>query len=287
MKYLAYMRTEFLKNLQYRANYWGSIANGIIAILIQQALWRAVYRASSGFSAAGQALTPDLGNIVPATAQMAGAGEIAGIGLGTMLTYAMMGRVVSGFLTIGQGANCGRKVRTGAIVHDLVKPLDIHIQGFFQNLGGALFRLVGVGGPLFAAMVLLGWLQVPPLKTVALFAISLFAGQVTLFATVFLCNLLSFYTKTGVGIDHIYSAVLLLSGVFVPVEFFPQWLKAISLCLPFASVHYVPVGIWSGIIGPGQVLESLSVQGFWTVGMVWMSRFLWERALGHLTIQGG
>lgn len=267
MKYLSYMRIEFLKNFQYRTNYWATIANSIIAILIQQALWTAVYRASPGSSPVG--------------------GEIAGIGLSTMLTYALVGRVVSGFLTIREGANFGPRVRTGAIIHDLVKPVDLHVQSFFQNLGSALFRLLAVGGPLFAIMVFLGWIEVPPWKTVALFALSLFAGHVTLFATVFASNLASFRTKTGVGIDHVYTIVLLLSGDLVPVDFFPTWLQAVSRFLPFRSVHYVPVAIWSGIIAPGQVMGSFVVQVFWTASMILISRIVWARSIKHLTIQGG
>jgi ABC-2 type transport system permease protein len=260
MKYLAYARAEFLRYFQYRADYWATAGGTVITIAIQWALWNAVYR---------------------------DAGVIAGLSLTTMLSYSLMGRVVSGFLAEPTGLNLGSRVRSGAIVHDLVKPANLSTLLMFQTLGRALYRLASIGVPCFVVLVAAGLLKLPPLGTVATFAASLVMGYVALFSTYFVSGVLTFYTKTGVRVEHLYPVISLFSGEFLPLEFFPDWLRRIADSLPFKGIYYVPMSLWSGISTPAQALPSLVSQGVWTVGMVTLARLVWAGAVRNLTIQGG
>ena len=113
MKYLLYTRAEFLRGLRYRANYWATLASSLIITAIQWSLWTAVYRNTDA---------------------------IAGVSLATMMSYTLMGRVTAGFLGEPSNLRLGPRVRQGTIVHDLVKPADLHVQLLFQSLGSALFR---------------------------------------------------------------------------------------------------------------------------------------------------
>lgn len=260
MKYLAYTRCEFLRGFRYRANYWATLGGALIMVVIQWSLWTAVYRNT---------------------------GLIAGISLGSMISYTMMGRVVSGFLSEPVALPAGKRIWSGEIVHDLVKPADLHFQLLFQNLGNALFKLVSTGLPLLTVLGLMGVLKVPRLSVLAVFVVSMLMGYVTVFSTSFLSAVVTFHTKSRVGIDHVYTVVELLSGMYFPLDFFPGWLRTVADFLPFKSIHYVPLGIWSGIIAPGAVASSLLHQLIWTMLMVVASRILWSGAVRSLTIQGG
>ena len=44
-------------------------------------------------------------------------------------------------------------------------------------------------------------------------------GYVTVFSTSFASGILTFYTKSGVGIDHLYTLVEFLSGMYLPLQF--------------------------------------------------------------------
>ena len=126
-KYLYYTRAEFMRGLRYRANYWATLCSSVIITIIQWSLWRAVYSNTH---------------------------SIAGVDLPTMMAYVLMGRVTAGFLAEPANLRIGPRVRSGTIVHDLVKPADLHIQLLFQSLGGALFRLVSTGLPIFLVLLL-------------------------------------------------------------------------------------------------------------------------------------
>ncbi|HHW18638.1 MAG TPA: hypothetical protein GXX30_07035 [Firmicutes bacterium] len=229
-------------------------------VVIQWSLWTAVYRNT---------------------------GAIAGISFSTMISYSMMGRVVSGFLGEPVALQTGKRIWSGEIVHDLVKPVDLHFQLLFQNLGSALFSLVSTGLPLLTVLWLMGVLKVPGLPVLAVFVVSVLMGYVTVFSTSFLSGVITFHTKSKVGIDSIYTIVELFSGLYFPLQFFPGWLRTIAEFLPFKSIHYVPLAIWSGIIAPGEVGLSLLSQLIWTALMVLASRILWSGAVKSLTIQGG
>jgi len=260
LKYLFYIRAAVKKGFQYPVNYWTMLVATLVQVAVQWALWNAVYRSRD---------------------------TIAGITLSSMLTYALVGRAVSGFLNPGPSANIGRKVRSGAIIHDLVKPIGLYAQIFFQNLGECLFNLLFVGCPLILGFVFLGYVRVPDSGTLALFALSLMMGHITLFATVFACNVITFYIKSEAGIYEIYTVLLLLSGAVVPLDFFPKWVRRISRWMPFEKTFYVPMGIFSGMIPQGEVLGALLIQVVWTGLMVLASGVFWRGAVRSLTIHGG
>ncbi len=260
MKYLAYARAELLRGFRYRANYWATVVGDVAMVVIEWSLWTAVYHNRD---------------------------SVAGIGLATMMTYKMLGRSLSGFLSEPRMLRTGSRVWSGAIVHDLVKPVDLHIQLLFQSLGGAMFSLVSTGLPLMLVLWTAGLLEIPRPETLGVFVISALMGYVTLFSISFLSGVITFHVKSKVGIDYMYTVVEFFSGLYFPLQFFPGWLRTVAEWLPFKSIHYVPLAIWSGITAPGEVASALLTQVVWTAGMVIASRLLWSGAIKNLTVQGG
>ncbi len=259
-KYLAYARAEFLRGFRYRANLWATLASTAAIAIIQWYLWHAIYQTKTA---------------------------IAGLSLNTVVAYSLMGRVTSGFLGNPGSLNIGNRVRRGTIVHDLVKPMDLHTQLLFQSLGRAAFRLVSTGIPILVILRFTKALKTPTLPIVVLFMASVFLGYVTLFSISFFSAILTFYIKTETGIDELYSVVSLLSGEFIPLEFFPSWLNAAATVLPFKAIYYIPMAIWSGIVDPSSAASAFVTQALWTIGMVIVSKIAWSGAVKHLTIQGG
>lgn len=260
-KYWMYARAEFMCGFRYRANYWSMTVSAVFMAVIQWYLWHAVYSERE---------------------------LIAGLSLETVLAYTLIGRVMSGFLTAPTAAlRIGSRVRSGTIVHDLVKPVDFHSQLLWQSLGKSGFQLVSTGVPLLVAMAAMGILRVPSPGRLIVFLVSMVMAYVTLFATSFLSGVFTFYTNAGVGVDYVYTVVSLLSGEFLPLEFFPGWLRSLADLLPFKSMHYIPMAIWSGIVGPSEVLPSFFSQCVWTLGMVAISKLAWSGAMKSLTVQGG
>ena len=260
MKYLAYARSEFIRGFRYGANYWATISGSLVLVLVQWYLWHAVYR---NYDA------------------------LAGVSLNEMISYAMMARVISGFLGEPANIRIGERVRSGDIAHDLVKPVDLYLQILFQTLGRASFNLVTSGLPLFAVLYAVGVLRLPGPAVLLAFVVSVATGYLTLFCTSFASGILTFHTKSEVGLGHVYTVLELFSGLYFPLDFFPGWVGAVARFLPFGAIHYTPLAIWSGLFEPGEVVWSLCVQLAWALFMTVLSRALWWSAVRSLTIHGG
>ena len=79
---------------------------------------------------------------------------------------------------------------------------------------------------------------------------------------------------------------MLLGGLLIPLDFFPSWLKTISLNLPFAWIIYGPARLF---VDPSLARLGIVLlrQGIWLAvvgGTVWL---LYRRAVTRLVINGG
>jgi ABC-2 type transport system permease protein len=79
----------------------------------------------------------------------------------------------------------------------------------------------------------------------------------------------------------------LLSGVYAPLWFFPDWFITLSGFLPFQATLSVPLSLYIGRIPLSDAWEQLAIQGFWVVALTLFTRFLWRRAARRVISQGG
>ena len=96
----------------------------------------------------------------------------------------------------------------------------------------------------------------PPASALALglFPVSAALGFLVLFGVEFLIGISAFWL---VEIRGLYTLVMwgmaaFFSGYFLPLEFFPAWLKVVARALPFPAMVYTPVGRLRGHRWPGR-----------------------------------
>ncbi|MFZ5828021.1 MAG: ABC transporter permease [Bacillota bacterium] len=259
---LAYARNAFLTALAHRVDLWGTMLSTLVMLLVQYALWRAIYAAGSG--------------------------EIGGFTLSEMLTYVLLGRVVATFTSPEVTFWLQIRVRRGTIALDLARPIDMQLVLFAQGLGTNLFRLVAVGIPAFGLLWGLGLTPLPGPDRLLLFALSLVLGYLILFGLNFLLGLVILQTGSGNGLDDLEEMVIrLFSGRFLPVTLFPDWLRAVSRALPFEGIYYLPLAIYTGAIAPSEMALALGRQALWCAALLLAGRLLWARAVQRMVVQGG
>lgn len=132
-------------------------------------------------------------------------------------------------------------VRSGRLAYLLGRPNSYVFYNFAQYLGERLVRfcingvvasamaLLIVGPPHFTWMGVLAW----PFVTFLALCID--------FAAYFAIGLLAFWTEDTNSFTIIYSRLtLVLGGVLVPLEVFPQPLRGFAQVLPFSAILYGP-----------------------------------------------
>jgi len=67
----------------------------------------------------------------------------------------------------------------------------------------------------------------------------------------------------------------------------PDWLRNIALILPFSQVVYLPVSLLSGITPVSDMPRIWLIQSVMLVALLFLSRFVFGRAVRVVTVQGG
>ena len=90
------------------------------------------------------------------------------------------------------------------------------------------------------------------------------------------------------GLSQIMQAIVnLLSGMLIPIAFFPEWAQAIINLLPFSSSIYTPTMIYLGKITGADIIIALGLQIFWVIVLMIISKIMWKALIKNLTILGG
>jgi ABC-2 type transport system permease protein len=79
----------------------------------------------------------------------------------------------------------------------------------------------------------------------------------------------------------------LFSGYFLPLEFYPEWLAAVTRALPFQAMVYTPSAIYTGSLAGSAALYAFLAQLGWTAALLGAGRLAFRTAYRRLVMQGG
>jgi ABC-2 type transport system permease protein len=162
------------------------------------------------------------------------------------------------------------RVRSGDVATDLQRPLDLQGAGLAQDCGRAAYQL------LFRAL--------PPF----LFGAAVFGVTVPGDPVRFLMNLSSFWLLDYRGPLTLALAVTtLLSGMAVPLVFFPEPLGDVVRALPFAAMLQTPIDVYLGEELGGSTAGVLALQALWIAALLGLGRLVLAAATRKLVVQGG
>lgn len=180
-----------------------------------------------------------------------------------------------------------QEVRSGDIATRLIRPLPYPAFHFGSQLGDRLVRFglnLCVGVPV--ALLVAGPIALRPLNVAAGLLAAVTALAVDWVWT-FSISMLAFWFEDTSGVQLLYRrATMLLGGLLVPLEAYPDWLAKICRALPFRFV----------VAGPARLFVGDGVRGLWTllgseliygaVGLLPLL-LLYRLGLRRVTSQGG
>lgn len=174
------------------------------------------------------------------TYQETGANELGGLTLSQMLWYlAITESIILSAPRVSQTVD--QDVRTGQLAVHLIKPLSYPLYCLGNCLGERSVR--------FALNLIVGLLVVSffvgpiplQLNSVLFLLVALPMAFVLDFLFNFLIGLGAFWLEDTTGIMLIYSRItMILGGMLIPIELFPEVMQPVLKALPFASIVYGP-----------------------------------------------
>jgi viologen exporter family transport system permease protein len=221
---------------------------------------------------------------------VAGAGAAAGYDEPRLATYVWAGQGLIGVVLLWAPTELADRIRTGDVIADLLRPVDLVWQQLAADLGrAALAVLTRFVGPM-AVGALAFTLHAPRRPaTYALFACSMLLATAVCFGCRFLVNAAAYWLLDARGPQVAWTlASGVLGGLYFPLWFLPR-AAALALVLgtPFPSVIQLPLDILVERGSTGAQVGLLGVQAGWAFAMLGLCR--WAQRLGErkLVLQGG
>ncbi|MFF3942493.1 ABC transporter permease [Streptomyces phaeofaciens] len=218
-------------------------------------------------------------------------GTTAGLDRDQAVTYAVLAVLASRLRELDQYTGRDtvlQHLHFGTIVYWYLRPLPPRRYYALRALGEQLYGLAwALGG--YAVCVAAGAVEPPASAAVAgVFALSLLLGQWVLYYVMLVLDQLCFWTvRNNAAMMILIFAQNLLSGVYAPLWFFPDWFVTLSSFLPFQATLSVPLSLYIGRIPVSDAPAELAVQAAWVVVLALFTRFLWRRAARRVISQGG
>lgn len=260
-----FSRQGFLNLSAYRLNFWSEMFALFVQVFVAYTLWTVLFKQAP---------------------QMFG-----GVSLQAMLTYAVLAMILDMILTTDTGPHqyLTQQIKTGMITNDLLRPIDFPHHMLLRFSGETIARAAFYVLPPLAVSYLAFDLNAPAnIGQFGWFLLSLVLSWLIMFFCNFLFGLVAFKTLDTVGFFFTYWAALrFLSGQLIPIWMYPDWMQQFIKFLPFQSIFYTPLSIYTNKFLGADVWQAVLQQAVWVVILYAVQHLIWSRIHRHLVVQGG
>jgi ABC-type uncharacterized transport system, permease component len=258
-KYGIIMKTSLQSNMAYASNFLFNIIFYAFIIFIFMRLWRTIYGSGN---------------------------TISGYTLNQMIWYCIITEMVvlSGGSVFSE---LNTDIKGGNIAYLLNKPYHYIMYQLSNSMGmTAVVLLINA-----IAGAIMGIIYVGPLNNFSVYQIPFIVLSIVLavllnFFIAASLGLTAFWLEENTAANWIYQKILLVLGVFLPVDFLPVWLQKITLLLPFSYVTYGPAKlvvdfdyIWA--------VRIIAFQSVYLVLFIILTFLIYGRGVKKLNVNGG
>ena len=258
-KYLVITRVSTSNAIAYRATLVSRFCFYTLFIYVFMSLWRAIYKESS----------------------------FHGYSYAQIVWYLIMTEYVTFSCGSDIYRNMNEDVKSGSIAYLIGRPTHYIFYQFANSLGQILLNIFSFG----VLAVILGLVFVGPLPgfTVAGLPPLLLSIVLSILLNYFflmLIGLSAFVMEDNFAIFLIYQKICFMLGLFLPVEFLPEWLQSIAKALPFSYTCWAPATIFVAY-SPQLCYELIPRQAAWMLVSVALTLGCYRLSVRRLQVNGG
>ena len=260
--YVEFSRVGFVNILAFRLRYFTGIITYFLNVTVYYFIWTAVY---------------------------SGGQPIAGYSLAQMITYVSVGWMIRSFYWNTIDQEMAYEVIEGKIAMDLIKPVSVQWMWISRAIGESAFRLGLLTLPTAVVVALVFPVQGPASReNFLLFLLAVFGSFFLMAAINFMIGTCAIPLKSILALIRAkYWLIELLSGLLIPMSFFPGRVQQVLAWMPFEHIAYTPLQIYLGKLDRPATLRALGIQWLWVIALLWLAHAWWERASQKITIHGG
>jgi ABC-2 type transport system permease protein len=260
--YLEFGRIGFVNILAFRLRYFTGIITYSLNVTVYYFIWSAVFRSGQSF---------------------------AGYNLVQMITYVSVGWIIRSFYWNTIDQEMAYEVIEGKIAMDLIKPVSIQWMWLCRAMGESAFRLALLTLPTAIVVALIFPIQKPASRDdFLLFLVSVLGSFFLMGAINFMIGTCAIPLQSIMALIRAKTWLIeLLSGLLLPMSFFPDKLQKVLAWLPFEHIAYTPLQIYLGKLDITHALKALGTEWAWVFALLILAHLWWNRSVRTITIQGG
>jgi ABC-2 type transport system permease protein len=217
-------------------------------------------------------------------------GSIGEFTLSTIATFYFLLIIANSFLVVHVEENVAlHDVKEGELVKYLLRPISYYWIKFNEELP---YRFVQS----FYGLIVfsLFFILFPRLISVAISSSSLALAILVAVLAYFISftykmclGIFSLWVIDVFGLFELFEvAMLILSGMTIPIALMPAFLSKIALLSPFPYMIYFPIRAFQGKITGLEIVHVLGGQIFWLVFFVLLYKLLWHKGIYKFTAVG-
>jgi ABC-2 type transport system permease protein len=256
------IRIRFLTMLAYRLNYFSGILTYIVYTGGYYFLWQAVYGSRE---------------------------TLGGMTVAQMTTYLAVSWMTRSFYFNNLDREIADEIKSGAVAIEMIRPYNYLLGKLTSAFGEGLFRLLFWMLPGMVVAALLFPVQLP--ANPGTYGIWALAGMLAFLVNALLnavFGLFTFFLQNAQGLRWAKQlATDLLSGLFLPLHFYPRTMQSLIRWLPFQTISYLPNMIFTGGLRGAAAWQAIGLQAAWIAILAALTGLLWRRARRYLVVQGG
>lgn len=265
--YAPFAVNEMKRQLAYKGAFYLFIFISLFGSFIQYFLWMAIYGSSPNAS-------------------------LGGLSQNEMIVYVFMVYVAESLVMITISDWVSDDVVKGTVAMNLIKPIDYRVSLIARAYGQMIYRFlfpgifIWIGLEIYKAVVL--HMGVTSVVNMLLFLLSCAMSFLIAVLFDFCFGMVAFFTTYIFGMMMAKEALMrFLTGMLIPLSFFPPVVQRIFDFLPFSSMIYTPVMIYLGKYTGMELLFVLGRQCAWIVILYVLGSLVWKRVTKRLIVLGG
>lgn len=262
-------RVRFAEGLQYRTAAFSSLLISVFWSIIECVLYTVFF-----------------------TYSQYGGQNSNGMSLSQTISYVWLAQGLFVLQSMSIDGDIMKKIISGDVGVELCRPLDLYSHWFAKSaagkLGGGWIRLVFtfLAGFLMPAGYALGM----PASLAGLVMFLFSTAMAFLLCSSFGMLITAIRVNITWGDGPTYMLMLVsgvLSGVYLPLRLWPDWLQSFLRLQPFAGFTDTPVQLYIGSLSPTDALPSVVLQLLWSLTFILLGRLVLKRRLKTVIVQGG
>ena len=266
-KYISYFKLKVKNGLQYRAAALAGVSTQIFFGFMYVSIYLAFYNSGS----IGKLLMP----------------------LNELVSYTWLAQALFALIFLWKkDKELIQSIKNGDIAYEFLRPQDLYFMWLARFLGDRISATILRFLPVLLVAIILPMPYTLKLSTnIILTLISIiaivFAGILASTLSL-LFHIICLFTIDDRGIVNMFMVTSdVLSGLTIPIPFFPKYLQNISNILPFRYVTDFPLRLYVGNIQINSGLIGILVQIIWIIILILIGKLLLNKASKRIVVQGG